>query len=365
MEPVKSVYLHIPFCETICSYCDFCKVYYRKEWVDRYLDYLKQEVKEAYRGERMSTIYIGGGTPSSLSLDQLQKLANIVALIHREDDCEFTFECNLEHMTAAKLELLKKMGVTRISYGIQTFHPHYLTFLHRQHTFDDVQAKIKLTKQYFQSINVDFMYAFPGETIAEVEADLQQFLKLEVPHISTYSLIIEPHTLLAYQKVDYIDDVLDAAMYACIETTLKRFGYRHYEVSNYAKQGYESQHNLTYWNNQPYYGFGLSASGYLDGIRYENTHSITRYLQGKRQYQHHLLSKQEQMENEMILGLRKLDGVSLVDFESKYHVAMTAVFPIENLIEEGKLELVNNRVRIPDHLIYLSNDILIQFIGEA
>ncbi len=360
----KSVYIHIPFCETICSYCDFCKVLYHKKWVDQYLEALEKEIKERYQQEEIDTIYIGGGTPSSLSMNQLTKLFQITNQFHKSDQVEFTIECNVEHITEEKLELFKKAGINRISYGVQTFHTNYLAYLNRHHTKEEVREKIELTKRYIPNINVDLMYAFQNETIEEVKEDIELFLALEIPHISTYSLIIESHTVLGI-KEQYIDDGLDSNMYETICHDLKQHDFLHYEVSNFCKPGYQSKHNLTYWNNEHYYGFGMGASGYVNHIRYTNTRSINHYLLGHYDYQKEELTKQVEMENEMILGLRKLEGVSLSNFYQKYQKQVEEVFDIASLIKKGLLEVQNGYIKIPEDKIYLSNEVLVNFIGDV
>ena len=362
---ITSFYIHIPFCKQICNYCDFCKLYYKKEWVEDYLVALKKEILDRYQNETLKTIYIGGGTPSVLTTDELEELLTITTLLHREKDYEFTFECNIESITLEKLQLLKKYGVNRISYGVETFHPKYLKYLNRHHTKEEVFEKIKLTKQYFSNINVDLMYALTGETVEEVKEDLETFLLLEVPHISTYSLIIEPHTVLYNQNITPIDDEIDEKMYKTICHILKTHGYEHYEVSNFAKPNYQSQHNLTYWNNSEYYGCGLGASGYISGVRYTNTRSLSHYLKGNYQYLEEPLTMDQKMEEEMILGLRKIEGVSIQTFQNKYHIDMKQIFPINKLLEEGKLKQENGFVFIPEEQIYLSNEVLIYFIGEV
>lgn len=360
----QAVYIHIPFCQTICSYCDFCKLYYRKEWVGPYLRALKQEVMTYFPTDKIKTIYIGGGTPSVLSLEELEQLLQITDLFPRDSLYEFTFECNIEQMTEEKLKLLKKHGVNRISYGIQTFHSSYLEDLNRKHQKEQVKDLIALTKCYISNINVDLMYAFSKQTIEELKLDLSSFLELDVPHISTYSLIIEPNTVFGNQKRKAIDDEMDADMYELICQVLAKYGYQHYEVSNFARPGFQSQHNLTYWSNRYYYGYGLGASGYHDGIRYTNTRSLNHYNAGLYRLFEHQVTHHEAMENELVLGLRKCQGVSMAQFKRRYHIDMEEVFPIRQLIKEGKLAVQGDYIRITPAYFYLSNEVLVSFIGE-
>ncbi len=357
---IKSAYIHIPFCQNICSYCDFCKFYYDKKEVSKYLLSLEQEIIENYQKEELETIYIGGGTPSSLSLEELRRLLSIVQKLHFSKNYEYTVECNIENISEEKIKLLSSFGVNRISIGIQTFQEKYLKFLNRKHTRKEILEKISMIKKYISNINVDLIYAIPGETIEELEDDLNSFLSLNIPHISTYSLIIEEHTVLYNQKVKNISEDLDLKMYERIQEKLK--DYNHYEISNFSLPGFESKHNLTYWNNEEYYGFGLGASGYVNGLRYENTRSMNHYLQGNRVLEAHQLTEQEKIENEFILGLRKLEGISFLKLQEKYHKNFLNSKIIHNLLENGFLEKKQSNLLIPLKYLYTSNEILVHFI---
>jgi len=353
---VKSVYIHIPFCKHICSYCDFCKLYYNKKWTNDYLNALEKEIKEKYNGETIETIYIGGGTPSNLDINELKKLFSIVN-IFKTNLKEFTFECNVEDINEELLKFLKTTKVNRISIGVQTFNKNHLNYLNRVNNIDIIE-KINLVKKYYKNINIDLMYAFKNETLNDLNNDLETILKLDIKHISTYSLIIEENTMLRKEKP--IDEELDYEMYKLINEKLKK--YNHYEVSNFSKKGYESKHNLTYWNNEEYYGFGLGASGYINNIKYKNTKNIKEYINNNYLLNENKLSVLEQMQNEMILGLRKLEGVNKQTFKQKYNKEIKEVFEIENLLKEKKLIENEEYIFINKDYIYLSNEILINFI---
>ena len=360
---MKSVYIHIPFCDTICSYCDFCKFLKNNEWINKYLTALEKEINSRYKEEILDTIYIGGGTPSCLNIEELTTLFNIIKKLNKNKEYEFTFECNIENITKDKLKLLYDNGVNRLSIGIQTFNEKYLKFLNRNHTKKDIKEKIKLAKDIgFKNINIDLIYGLPNQTLEELNEDIDEFLKLDITHISTYSLIIEPNTKIYIQNYKNIDDNLDYQMYKLICKKLKENEYNHYEISNFSKNGYESKHNLTYWNNNQYYGFGLGASGYIDNIRYDNTRSFNKYLNGEYVKESHELGKEETIENEFILGLRKINGIEKQVFKNKYNKDIKDIEVVNKLLKDNKLLEDKKNIYINPNYIYVSNDILIEFI---
>ncbi|MBR3523289.1 MAG: radical SAM family heme chaperone HemW [Bacilli bacterium] len=356
---IKAVYIHIPFCDHICSYCDFPKILSETNYQKEYLNSLKKEIETNYRNEIIETIYIGGGTPSSLSLTDLKYLLDILT-VFKTRNLEYTMEVNIESIDKDKLKLMKKYGINRISIGIETFNDKYLKFLNRNYTKKDIKPKIELIKKYFSNINVDLMYAFPNQTIKELEEDIDAFLDLNINHISTYSLIIEPNTVLYNKNTENIDEDLDYKMYELITNKLSK--YHHYEISNFAKTGFESKHNLVYWHNENYYGFGLGAAGYIDNIRYTNTRSINNYFKGNYILDKHKLDKKETMSNEFMLGLRLIDGIDITTFKDKYKMDIKNYKNIKELLELDKLKIENNRLFINPKYIYISNSILVDLI---
>lgn len=360
---MNHIYIHIPFCKNICSYCDFCKMYYNKEFVQSYLIALEKEINEFYMGEIVDTIYIGGGTPSSLKLEELDKLFEIISIIKKSPNCEITFECNPDDINDILLKKISSVGVNRISIGIQSFNEEKLKFMERNSNFDDIKAKMNLIKSYnINNINLDLMYGIPGETLDVLKKDVKKILKLNPEHISTYSLIIEDNTKIKIKNVKNIDEDLDYKMYEYINQKLAKKGYIQYEVSNYAKDGYYSKHNMSYWNNEEYYGFGLGASGYINGFRYENTKNLDEYKKGNYHINESLLSKQEQMEYEVMLGLRKTEGIFLEDFYDKYGVNIQDIFPVKPLIKSKELIYKNGYLYINPEKIYVMNEILLKLI---
>lgn len=362
---MKSCYIHIPFCSTICSYCDFCKMIYNEKFVDSYLDSLENEIVDNYKGEVLKTIYIGGGTPSCLSINQLNKLFSIIKRIKLEKEYEFTIEANISDLTDEKLSLFKDFGVNRLSIGVETVNERFFSFLNRGVKKEEVLEKVNLAKRYFSNINIDLMYAFPNQTNEEVISDLEFVIDLNPTHISIYSLIIESNTKIYIDGVSPIDEDIDSSMYYNIIETLRNNGFEHYEISNFCKPGYESKHNLVYWDNDKYYGFGLGASGYIGNIRYTNTRSINKYLNGEYRYIVEEITKEIDMENEVIFGLRKVKGISKLKFLEKYCFDIEQIFDIINLVENGMLKVDGEFIYIPEDKLYVSNSILINFMGGS
>ncbi len=358
---IKSVYIHIPFCKNICSYCDFCKFIYNEKWVGAYLTGLNNEIKDRYMDDPIKTIYIGGGTPSALSIDELKRLFKIISVFNTNDLEEFTFECNLSDINEGLLEILKNNKVNRLSIGIQSFNKKNLAFMERNADFKDALKKVDLCHQYgFNNINLDLMYAIPGETLKDLKKDLDLFLKLNPTHISTYSLILEDHTKLSSKNVSYIEEELDYEMFKLISKKLNSAN--HYEISNFSIPGYESKHNLVYWNNEEYYGFGLGASGYIDDIRYQNTKNLKEYLLGNYVLEKEILGLKEKMDYEIMLGLRKLKGINILEFKNKYSKDIEEVYNLKPLLKSKDLIKKKGYIFINPQKIYIMNEILIKII---
>lgn len=360
-----SIYIHIPFCTTICTYCDFCKRIYDKKYIDKYLEALKKEIETNYNNSLVKTIYIGGGTPSSLNIEELDKLFTIINIFKKEENYEFTIECNIESLTLEKLKLFKKNGVNRISIGVESFDKKNLLFLNRTCNYKELKEKIKLLKKNkIKNINVDLIYAIPKETLKTLKKDLKLINKLKIKHVSTYSLIIEDNTILKINKIKNINEEIDYKMYKTICKYLKKHHFIHYEISNFAKKNYQSKHNLTYWNNLEYYGFGLGASGYINNIRYTNTKSLSNYLKGNYIIEKEEMNNQINKENELMLGFRKIKGINKEQFYQKYHERIEEKEKIKELLKKGLLCQNKTNIYINNKYIYISNSILTDIIGE-
>lgn len=356
-----SIYIHIPFCASICTYCDFCKIYYNKKYIDKYLDSLEKEINERYQGEKVKTIFIGGGTPTSLDNDELKRLLEITKIFDTQETIEFTIESNVESITEDKLKIMKEYGVNRISIGVQSFNNQIIKILGRSHTKEEIYNKINLTKKYFDNINIDLIYAVT-ENIDIVKEDIDNILRLDISHISTYSLIIEDRTILKINNYQNIEEDIDYQMYKYIENILEDNNYIHYEISNYAKKGFESKHNLVYWNNEEYYGFGLSSTSFLNNLRRTNTKNIIKYLDNNYLDEENYEDKEIRIENEIMLGLRKVSGINLNTFKEKYNIELDELYDISNLLKEGYLIKENNHLKINKEYIYISNEILLKIL---
>ncbi len=360
---IKSVYIHIPFCDRICSYCDFCKILYNKKFINKYLDSLEKEIDNTYKDEIIDTIYIGGGTPSSLDIAELDKLFKIISKFKVSKDLEFTIEGNFESTTFDKLDLYKKCGVNRLSFGIETTNNELLSLLNRSLDKKHVISIINYAKNIgICNINVDLMYALPGEDIDILKKDLDFIMSLDIKHISTYSLILEDHTLLSINKYKNISEDLDLEMYNYICKCLKNNAFNHYEISNFCKEGYYSRHNSIYWNNLEYYGFGLGASSYIENKRINNTRSINKYFNNNYILNYEELSDLDVMNYEIMLNLRLSSGIDKIKFFNKYQRSIDTCYNYSELIEEGYLIDNGDNIYIPDDKWYVSNSIIIKFL---
>lgn len=364
----KSCYIHIPFCEKICSYCDFCKMFYNEQLVDKYLNELKEEITDSYNEEVLDTIYIGGGTPSSLNIEQLKKLFEITSTLKVSKDYEFTIECNFENITYEKLDLFKQNKINRISFGLESINKNNLKILERNTDKNKVKDIISYCKKIgINNINVDLIYAIKDETIEDLINDINFIKSLDITHISTYSLILEENTKLYIKGYQYIDDELDRKMYDTICNELKEFD--HYEISNFAKEKkFRSRHNMTYWKNNEYYGFGLGSSGYEGNVRYEKTRSINKYLNHDyiKEDGIEYLSTKDKIYYEVIMNLRTKEGINLDEFKKRYKRKLEDCYNYRELVKDKLLIKENNHLYIPYNLWYTSNSVMVKLLeGEV
>ncbi|MCO7150633.1 radical SAM family heme chaperone HemW [Vagococcus lutrae] len=375
---IKSAYLHIPFCEHICYYCDFNKVFIEGQPVDEYIDMLIREMsflKEEVSAHPLSTMYIGGGTPTSLSAKQLEKLMiGIHEQLPLASGVEFTVEANPGDLTADKISVLKNYGVNRLSMGVQSFDDRLLKKIGRKHTASDVFDTMRLLeKSGLNNVSIDLIYALPGQSLESFQDSLDKALSLDLPHYSLYSLILENQTVfynLARQgRLHLPDEDEEGDMFDLATSFMEAHGRKQYEVSNFAIPGKESQHNLVYWNNEEYYGLGAGASGYLDGVRYRNFGPIQQYMQPLKEQKRpirdeEILTEQARMEEELFLGLRKREGVSYTLFYEKFNQSLDEVFGnvIEELVAEKLLVKDTQHIALTRRGLALGNNVFQRFL---
>jgi len=370
-----SAYVHIPFCTQICYYCDFSKVFIKNQPVDSYLEHLIEEYN-AYDIKKLRTLYIGGGTPTALSARQLafllEKLTDKLDLSYLE---ELTIEANPGDLDQEKIAVLKESPVNRVSLGVQTFNDRMLKQIGRSHSEKDIYENIaNLKKAGFDNISIDLIYALPKQTMEDVKINVAKAIALDIPHMSLYSLILENHTVFMNRmrrgKLPLPKEDLEAEMFDYIIAELEKAGFEHYEISNFSKPGFESRHNLMYWDNAEYYGIGAGASGYVDGVRYKNHGPIRHYLQaveaGNARVQEEVLTLNEKMEEEMFLGLRKKSGVSKKRFEEKFGLSFEDQYGavVSELTEQGLLVPDRDIVRMTKQGLFLGDTVAEKFILE-
>ncbi|GAB6885750.1 coproporphyrinogen III oxidase [Streptococcus equinus ATCC 33317] len=370
-----SAYVHIPFCTQICYYCDFSKVFIKNQPVDAYLQALIREF-ESYDIKKLRTLYIGGGTPTSITAEQLEYLlTNLTKHLDLSVLEEFTIEANPGDLTEDKIEVLKNSAVNRVSLGVQTFNDKHLKQIGRSHNEAQIYSTIEnLKKAGFHNISIDLIYALPGQTMEDVKENVAKAIALDIPHLSLYSLILEHHTVFMNKmrrgKLQLPQEDLEAEMFEYIISELEKNGFEHYEISNFTKSGFESRHNLMYWDNAEYYGVGAGASGYLNGVRYRNRGPIQHYLkavsEGNARLSEETLTKEEMMEEELFLGLRKKSGVSIARFEEKFGVSFEERYGqiVRELCNQGLLVPDDNVVRMTKKGLFLGDTVAERFILE-
>ena len=371
----SSAYVHIPFCTQICYYCDFSKVFIKNQPVDAYLEHLIQETR-SYEIGKLRTLYIGGGTPTALSAQQLAYLlTELPKVMDLSEVEEFTIEANPGDLDPDKIAVLKESQVNRVSLGVQTFDNKMLKKIGRSHQEQDIYDNIRHLKQEgFDNISIDLIYALPGQTMDQVKENVAKAIDLDIPHMSLYSLILENHTVFMNRmrrgKLPLPKEELEAEMFEYIIEELEKAGFEHYEISNFSKPGFESRHNLVYWDNAEYYGLGAGASGYVDGIRYKNHGPIRHYLEaveaGKARITEEHLTLEEKMEEELFLGLRKKTGVSKARFEEKFGISFDQRYGqvVASLTEQGLLVPDDKQVRMTKRGLFLGDTVAEKFILE-
>lgn len=373
------VYVHIPFCKKKCDYCDFISFSDKNDIEQRYIESLLKEIEYRNVGtkEKVDTIYIGGGTPSFIDAVFIEKILNSIReKFDVKEDAEITLELNPGTANEEKLEKYKAIGINRLSIGLQSASDRLLKLIGRIHTFDEFKEIYMLARNVgFNNINVDLMLALPTQTMDELNDSVEKLIDLKPEHISVYSLILEEGTPLEKRikskELELIDEEIERKMYWGVKDKLKRHGYIHYEISNFALEGKCSKHNMDCWNQEEYIGYGLASHSYLDGKRVSNTENIDEYINSiaNNNFESIITINEEQdresMAKEyMMLGLRKIEGVSISEFERKFHINPLFYFrfEIEKLTNEELVEVDLDNIRLTKKGLDLANIVFEEFV---
>lgn len=373
------VYVHIPFCQKKCKYCDFVSFDKCGEAAQaRYVQAIAKEIENCKIVKKVNTIYIGGGTPSILPAEYIEQiLEKINQKFEVAQDAEITIEVNPGTVDFAKLEMYKKIGINRLSIGLQSAQNRLLELIGRIHKYEEFVKVYEMARSLgFSNINVDLMLGLPTQTLEELQESLQNVINLGPEHISLYSLILEEGTelekLVSEKKLEMAPEELERKMYWETKKILEKSGYEHYEISNFAKTGFKSQHNLACWNQDEYVGFGLTAHSYVGKRRFSNTDNLDEYLENIENgdfeknviVQENEQTFEEQAKEYMMLNLRKLEGVSISKFEQKFriHPLFYFRFEISKLEEEGLLEVDLDEVRLTKKGLDFANLVFEEFV---
>ena len=369
-----SLYVHIPFCDQKCHYCDFPSFAGKGDLKDKYIKMLSKEIDNTSKNYIIDTIFVGGGTPSSLSAEQLEKVLSKIGEFDFADNIEFTVECNPGSITKEKLDVMKKYGVNRISMGLQAVQNTLLKDIGRIHSYEVFKENFKLARECgFDNINVDLMFGLPNQKVSEWKESLEMICSLEPEHISAYSLIIEEGTrferLYEADKLKLPNEDDEREMYHIAKEILCENGFNQYEISNYAKENLECRHNIAYWKMENWLGVGSAASSYMDGKRFTNHSSIEEYISSIENGENQKAENTTNTENEnieefMFMGLRLIDGISEDDFEMRFKKKIDDVYgdKISRFIKEGLLIRENRKLYLSESGIEYSNKVMSEML---
>nr|WP_010239545.1 radical SAM family heme chaperone HemW [Clostridium arbusti] len=366
-----ALYIHIPFCKQKCLYCDFPSFANSEGLMERYIEALCKEIKSVCN-KKVSTIFIGGGTPTYLNLDALEKLKKSLEILDLSKNIEFTIEGNPGTFTKEKLKILKDMGVNRLSIGLQAAQDKLLKKLGRIHDFNSFIDSYNMARSMgFKNINIDLMFGLPDQTIEMWKYTLETIVRLNPEHLSCYSLILEEGTPFfnLYSEKDLPSEDIVSEMYSITKDFLNSKGYFQYEISNFSKQNLECKHNLVYWNLKNYIGIGSGAHSYYNGIRYRNETDVQKYVEKVMGYGNAIVesyenTKEDNIEEFMFLGLRKINGISIKEFKRRFGKDIFLVYG--NIIKKYECEnmiiIKEDRLYLSSRGIEISNYILSDFI---
>ena len=384
------IYVHIPFCKKKCEYCDFKSFVGKENMIDQYMKWIKYELKSIGEENRLDyennlddliivkTIYIGGGTPSILPPKYISDILNTIKDNYTIDNknLEVTIEVNPGTVNEEKLTKYKECGVNRLSIGLQATQNEVLNTLGRIHTYNDFLDTYNVARKIgFNNINVDLMIGIPGQSLEDVQESIEEIIKLSPEHISTYSLIIEEGTpffnKLAKNKITLPDEEIERQMYWMVKKKLEEAGYIHYEISNFAKKGYESKHNLACWNQEEYVGVGAAAHSYTNNVRYSNVCEIEEYINNYENNNetnnfvfHEKQTKDSKMKEFMLLGLRKIKGIQVQEFKNRFGENPIYLYrkELDKLVSENLLEIDGDNIKLTEKGLDLANLVWEEFV---
>ncbi len=373
------LYIHIPFCESKCFYCDFNSYKMKSENEKKiYIDNLIKEMdfyKDEFNEKEFTSIFLGGGTPSILNKEEMKIIFDeIYKRFKIKEDAEITIECNPETLNKEKLILFKEYGVNRLSIGLQSTQNKNLEYIGRVHTYETFEKHYFEAREVgFENINIDLMYSLPNQTFEEFKESLEKIISLNPSHISAYSLILEENTrmfkMYENEEFELNEDELDIKIYNHTIKTLREKGYNHYEISNYAKEGYECMHNINYWKCDNYLGLGAGASGYIGNLRYKNVEKINDYNKlieslEKPILESEVLSFEDEIEENIIMNLRMNKGINIINFNKKFDTDFTKRYSVvlEKLKNENLIMEKNNHIFFTQKGREISNTVLLEFL---
>lgn len=365
------IYVHIPFCKQKCSYCDFVSYSNKNDFVEQYIEMLKQEIKNSTTTEyEITTIYFGGGTPSYIEDSYIVDILETIKQSYNiSKDVEITIEVNPGTVTEEKLQKYIKAGINRISIGLQSCNDNLLKTIGRIHSYEEFLNTYELARKVgFKNINVDLMIGLPNQNLKDVKYSLEKIIELKPEHISVYSLIIEEGTLIERKiesgELELPNENLERKEYWEVKKTLEEFDYKHYEISNFAKPGYESKHNVNCWEQKEYIGFGTAAHSYVDNKRFSNVETIEEYLQKNEPIVHEIQDLENQKKEYMLLGLRKIDGIKISKFKNKFGTNPILEYKdqLNKLVKEKLIEIDLDEIKLTQRGIDLANVVWEKFV---
>lgn len=373
------IYVHIPFCMKKCFYCDFVSYCNKENLVDEYIKCLKKEIESKKNKSKfgIDTIYIGGGTPSFINENHIKDIIYILKESFDIDkETEITIEVNPGTVNENKLEIYKEVGINRLSMGLQSTNNELLKMLGRIHTYEQFLESYNMAKNIgFKNINVDLMIGLPNQKLEEVNDSVKKVINLKPNHISVYSLILEEGTKIAKKikkgELSLPKDELEREMYWNVKNQLQDNGYNHYEISNFAKKGFESKHNMNCWNQMEYVGIGTAAHSYRDITRYSNTEDIKEYIKNvqkgefeKNRIIHEIQKEEDSKKEFMLLGLRKIDGLKISEFKNKFGDNPIYLYrnELKKLSDEKLIIIQDDNIRLSNKGIDLANLVWEEFV---